>query len=131
MSVGSRMPEGLPGRCPLCGAATNLEFSVPPGDAVCPKCGCLIWLSEQNLNRLRDLLSPALDKPAESINADSMLRELGGDSLDTVELVMELEEEFDVNIPEEEAEQIRTIADLIRYLERLQRRERGQFDEEE
>lgn len=43
--------------------------------------------------------------------------DLKADSLDVVELVMALEEEFDVEIPEEEAERIRTVGDAVRYLE--------------
>jgi acyl carrier protein len=131
MSVGTRSPQDFPSRCPLCGATTDLEYSKPLGDTVCPNCGCLIWLSEQDLNRMRDMLSRRFEKPAESISVDSILRELGADSLDTVELVMELEEEFDISIPEEDAAKIRTVADAIRYLEELRRRERGESDEEE
>lgn len=50
---------------------------------------------------------------------------LGADSLDTVELVMQLEEEFDVQIPDTAAEQIQSVGDLIRYLERKHRDEPG------
>jgi len=58
------------------------------------------------------------------VNRDQLTREtsfindLGADSLDTVELVMELEEEFDVNIPEEEAEKIQTVGQAIDYIEK-------------
>ncbi|MCM8805883.1 MAG: acyl carrier protein [Candidatus Omnitrophica bacterium] len=47
----------------------------------------------------------------------SFVDDLGADSLDTVELVMEFEEKFDVEIPDEEAEKIRTVGDAINYLE--------------
>ncbi|MFV1959565.1 MAG: acyl carrier protein [Planctomycetota bacterium] len=47
----------------------------------------------------------------------SFINDLGADSLDTVELVMELEDEFDLSIPDEEAEKIRTVGDAIRYIE--------------
>ncbi len=47
----------------------------------------------------------------------------GADSLDTVELVMELEEEFDITIPDEDAVNIRTVADAIRYIEKRHRGE--------
>ena len=43
--------------------------------------------------------------------------DLGADSLDTVELIMELEKEFDVSIPDEQAENIATVQDAISYLE--------------
>jgi acyl carrier protein len=50
------------------------------------------------------------------------LDELGADSLDLVELIMELEEEFGVQIPDEEAARIKTVADAIRCIERHLRR---------
>jgi acyl carrier protein len=45
----------------------------------------------------------------------SFVEDLGADSLDTVELIMALEEEFDAEIPDEEAEKITTVTDAIRY----------------
>lgn len=47
----------------------------------------------------------------------SFINDLGADSLDTVELVMEFEEEFDINIPDEDAEKIQTVGDAIKYIE--------------
>jgi acyl carrier protein len=47
----------------------------------------------------------------------SFINYLGADSLDTVELVMEFEDEFDLNIPDEDAEKIQTVGDAIRYIE--------------
>lgn len=44
-------------------------------------------------------------------------KDLGADSLDTVELIMEFEKEFDINIPDEEAEKITTVGDAIAYIE--------------
>ena len=49
--------------------------------------------------------------------ATSFINDLGADSLDTVELVMEFEDEFDINIPDEDAEKIQTVGDAIRYIE--------------
>ena len=46
----------------------------------------------------------------------SFIDDLGADSLDTVELVMAFEEEFDIEIPDEEAEKIRTVRDVLNYL---------------
>jgi|TARA_B110000503_G_scaffold82325_1_gene125635 acyl carrier protein len=46
----------------------------------------------------------------------SFVEDLGADSLDTVELIMALEEEFDAEIPDEEAEKITTVTDAIRYI---------------
>ena len=55
-------------------------------------------------------------KEDEVNNASSFVDDLGADSLDTVELVMALEEEFDTEIPDEEAEQITTVQLAINYI---------------
>ena len=47
----------------------------------------------------------------------SFVNDLGADSLDTVELVMEFEEEFDINIPDEDAEKIQSVGDAIKYVQ--------------
>ena len=47
----------------------------------------------------------------------SFINDLGADSLDQVELIMELEDQFDLNIPDEEAEKIETIGDAIKHIE--------------
>ncbi|MDA9101076.1 acyl carrier protein [Omnitrophica bacterium] len=56
-------------------------------------------------------------KPEEVIPEASFVDDLGADSLDTVELVMALEEEFGIEIPDEDAEKIQTVGDAIRYIE--------------
>ena len=47
----------------------------------------------------------------------SFINDLGADSLDTVELVMELEDEFDISIPDDAAEKIKTVGDAIAYID--------------
>ncbi len=47
----------------------------------------------------------------------SFIDDLGADSLDIVELVMAMEEEFDIEIPDEDAEKLRTVQDVLKYLE--------------
>jgi acyl carrier protein len=56
-------------------------------------------------------------KPEEVVPEASFVDDLGADSLDTVELVMALEEEFGIEIPDEDAEKIQTVGDAIRYIE--------------
>ncbi|MCH8924046.1 MAG: acyl carrier protein [Planctomycetes bacterium] len=68
-----------------------------------------------------DLLDVAVDR----ITADTTLADLGADSLDMVELVMELEKDFGVSIPDDVAQQIRTVGDAIRYIEEQRRKREG------
>ena len=56
-------------------------------------------------------------KPEEVTPQASFIDDLGADSLDTVELVMALEEEFGIEIPDEEAEKLVTVGDAIKYIE--------------
>ena len=56
-------------------------------------------------------------KPEEVVPEASFVDDLGADSLDTVELVMALEEEFGIEIPDEDAEKIQTVGDAIRYID--------------
>lgn len=56
--------------------------------------------------------------PKEKITMESsFIKDLGADSLDTVELVMEFEDEFDLNIPDDDAEKIQTVGEAVRYIE--------------
>ncbi len=55
-------------------------------------------------------------KESEVTNEASFTNDLGADSLDTVELIMELENQFGVNIPDEDAEKIATVGDAINYI---------------
>lgn len=56
-------------------------------------------------------------KPEEVTPEASFVDDLGADSLDTVELVMALEEEFGIEIPDEDAEKIQTVGDAIKYID--------------
>ena len=56
-------------------------------------------------------------KPEEVVPEASFVDDLGADSLDTVELVMALEEEFGIEIPDEDAEKIQTVGDAVRYID--------------
>ncbi len=47
----------------------------------------------------------------------SFIDDLGADSLDTVELIMKMEEDFDIEIPDDEAEKLRTVGDVVKYLD--------------
>jgi len=67
--------------------------------------------------RVRKIVSEQLGTEDDKIkNESSFIDDLGADSLDTVELVMALEEEFDTEIPDEEAEKITTVQQAIDYI---------------
>lgn len=67
--------------------------------------------------RVRKVVADQLGKPEEEIAPEkSFVDDLGADSLDTVELVMALEEEFDAEIPDDKAEAIATVQDAIDYI---------------
>ena len=68
-------------------------------------------------NRIVEIIAEQMDKPKEEITeAKSIQTDLGADSLDVVEIMMEIEDEFDISIPEEEASKIATIGDAINYV---------------
>jgi acyl carrier protein len=68
--------------------------------------------------RVKQIIVDQLGVSAEQVTPEaSFIDDLGADSLDTVELVMALEEEFDIEIPDEDAEKMTTVADAIKYLE--------------
>ena len=69
--------------------------------------------------RVIDIVGEQLGVSKDQIsNETSFVNDLGADSLDTVELVMELEEEFDINIPDDAAEKIQTVGQAIEYIEK-------------
>ena len=69
------------------------------------------------MERVKDIVADNLGVDREKITADtSFVNDLGADSLDTVELVMELEEEFDINIPDDAAEKIQTVGQAVEYI---------------
>ena len=69
-------------------------------------------------HKVKDIIIEKLGVDAEKVTDDaSFVEDLGADSLDTVELVMDFEEEFDLEIPDEEAEKLTTVGAAIKYLE--------------
>ncbi len=69
--------------------------------------------------RIVDIVSEQLGVNKDQINDDThFVNDIGADSLDTVELVMELEEEFDITIPDDAAEKIQTVGEAIEFIEK-------------
>ena len=70
------------------------------------------------VRRVKDLIAESLGvNPTEVVPDASFIDDLGADSLDIVELVMALEEEYEMEISDEEAEKIRTVQDVVNYIE--------------
>ncbi|MHB8917902.1 MAG: acyl carrier protein [Desulfocucumaceae bacterium] len=70
-----------------------------------------------NFEKVRALISEQLGIDEADITMESsFIEDLGADSLDIVELVMALEEEFDIVIPDEDAEKIRTVGEAVNYI---------------
>ena len=75
-------------------------------------------MAEAVNDRVRAIIAEQLGVKIEEVtDAASFIEDLGADSLDTVELVMALEEEFGVEIPDEDAEKMVTVGDAIKYIE--------------
>ena len=71
--------------------------------------------------RVIDIVAEQLGVEKDKVNREThFVNDLGADSLDTVELVMELEEEFDISIPEDSAEKIQRVGEAIDYTEKAQ-----------
>ena len=69
-------------------------------------------------DQVKAIIAEQLGIKVDEIKQDaSFVDDLGADSLDTVELVMELEEEFDINIPDDAAEKIQTIGEAVKHIE--------------
>lgn len=67
--------------------------------------------------KVREIITKQMGVKTEQITSEtSFINDLGADSLDTVELIMEFEDAFDMNIPDEDAEKIRTVGDAVKYI---------------
>ncbi len=67
--------------------------------------------------KLKEMIIKQFGESENTVTLESsFVNDLGADSLDIVELVMELEDEFDVNIPDEEAQKMQTVSDAVKYI---------------
>ena len=70
------------------------------------------------LEKVKEILAEQFDVEEDKITADTDLQEdLGADSLDVVDLLMSIEDEFEVEVPDEEIENIKTVGSLVSYIE--------------
>ena len=73
------------------------------------------------LEKIKEIVAESLGTEVETLTAETSFKEdLGADSLDLFEMVMALEEEFEVEIPSEDLEDIKTIGDVENYIQKLQ-----------
>ena len=73
--------------------------------------------SEEIFEKVKEIIVEQLGTPEASITMESsFLDDLGADSLDIVELIMALEEEFDIEIPDADAEKVVTVGDVVDYI---------------
>jgi acyl carrier protein len=74
-------------------------------------------MAEVTEEKVKDIIVEELGVERDKLtNEASFMDDLGADSLDTVELVMAFEKEFDIDIPDEEAEKLRTVGEALNYL---------------
>ena len=74
-------------------------------------------MSDEMTGKIRGLVAEQLGVDAGTLSSEAnILEDLGADSLDVVELVMAIEEEFDIEIPDEDAESMRTLGDVEKYV---------------
>jgi acyl carrier protein len=72
--------------------------------------------------RVKDIIVEQLGvKPDQVTPTAKFIEDLGADSLDTVELIMALEEEFGIEVPDEQAEKLQSVGDVIKYIEETQK----------
>ena len=71
----------------------------------------------ETAEKVKSIIVEQLGVPAEEVTDEaSFIEDLGADSLDIVELIMALEEEYDIEIPDEDAEKIQTVGDAVGYI---------------
>lgn len=70
------------------------------------------------VDKIKELIAKQLNKPVEEITEEKeVVKDLGADSLDVVEMLMGFEEEFNITVPEEDAVNIKTVGDIIKLIE--------------
>ncbi len=69
-------------------------------------------------DKVKDIIVDQLDADEDAVTLEaSIIDDLGADSLDVVDLVMSIEEEFDVEVPDEEVENMKTVGDIVKFIE--------------
>lgn len=71
-----------------------------------------------DFEKIKDIIEDKLGCDRSAIKEDTSFADLGADSLDSVELIMGFEEEFDIEIPDSDAQNIKSVSDAIKYIEK-------------
>ena len=70
------------------------------------------------VDKVKELIAQQLNKAVEDVTEDKeIVKDLGADSLDVVEMLMSLEEEFNITVPEEDAVNIKTVGDIVKLID--------------
>src|SRR5213596_1367167 len=107
-----------PGCLPLCGTGRNPARVTPTEQ---------IFMAEKSIEeKVKDIIVEQLGVNPEQVTPQaSFIEDLGADSLDIVELVMAFEEEFGVEVPDEDAEKLQTVGDVINYIKERAKQQSG------
>ena len=68
-------------------------------------------------NKVKEIISDQLEVALDKLTAETTFEDIDADSLDVVELVMALEEEFDIEISDQEIENVKSVGDVVKYIE--------------
>ena len=69
-------------------------------------------------DKIKDIIVEQLDVEEEAVTMEThLMKDLEADSLDAVEIIMAIEEEFDIEVPDEEAEKFQVVGDIVKYVE--------------
>lgn len=71
------------------------------------------------LDKIREIISDKLGIKEDEITMESTFEDLGADSLDIVEFIMAIEDEYDIQVADEEVEKVETVGDVVEYIETL------------
>jgi acyl carrier protein len=136
MTSSSRTPEKAPNRCPACGASVSAGTSARYGEVPCPQCGKWLWFANRRdgtwfheaeraalvRRRVYEIVAENLGVNMSTLNDSvSFMPDIGADTLDIVEMVMAVEAEFQITIPDAEAEFLMRVGDLVDYVMRQRR----------
>jgi len=95
--------------------ANGKQAASAPPDSSTPK---PTFMADNIKEKVRDIIVEQLGVNPEQVTDEAkFIEDLGADSLDTVELVMAFEEEFGIDVPDEEAEKLQAVGDVVRYVE--------------